>query len=463
MKEKLSTRIVANLLRPFSKVNRDEVFSVVLLTTNIFCLLTAYYVLKVVREPLILSGGEAEIKVYAALGQAFLLGFVVWGYDALGKSYGRVRLVAFVDLFFVANLIVFFVLGKMGVSIGIPFFLWVGVFNVVAIAQFWAVANDVYTAEQGDRLFAIVGGGAVVGSVAGAQIAGLLFEPLGPYALMLVGGGILLVSLLLTAVVLRAERWKPTDEAQGEDSQESKKHDPRTPLGDESSFRLMFSDRYLLLIAGLAIVLNWVNTTGEYILDRTLIEVAEKAVASEDGEAQTVSEFIGNFRAHFFTLVNVASVVIQLLLVSRIMRYAGVRVALFVLPVVALGAYSVMALLPILSLITAAKVAENSINYSLDNTARQSLFLITPQETKYKVKTAVDSLLWRGGDVLAAGLIGLGQLLALSTRQIIMFNIGLTVVWLGIVYGVGRIHKRRRRRIEAGRPAPRSGYAGARV
>lgn len=461
MNEKLSTRIVALLLSPFSKVYREEVFSVVLLTANIFCLLTAYYVLKVVREPLILASGQAEIKVYAAVGQAFLLVLIIWGYDVLSRSYGRIQLLTFVDLFFVANLVVFFVLGKAGISIGVPFYLWVGVFNVVAIAQFWAVANDIYTAEQGERLFAIVGGGAVIGAVVGAQVAGFLFEPLGPYALMLIGGGVLLFSLLLTVIVLRrghAQAQRSEDAAR-----EASPDELRVPLGDKSSFSLILSDRYLMLIAALAIVLNWVNTTGEYVLDRTLIEVAQEAVASGTAGGLTVSEIIGNFRAHFFTLVNVFGVVIQLLLVSRILRYGGVRVALFVLPVVALGAYSIMALVPILSLITAAKVAENSINYSLDNTARQSLFLITPPETKYKVKTAVDSLLWRGGDVLAAGLIGLGQLLALGTRHFIVVNIGLTVVWLGIVFALGRIHHRRRKRIEAARPVPRPGYAGARV
>lgn len=461
MTDRLSTRVIAAVLSPFSKVYRDEVFSVVLLTVNIFCLLTAYYVLKVVREPLILANGQAEIKVYAALGQAFLLVLVVWGYDVLGKTFGRVRLVAAVDLFFVANLIVFFVLGKAGVPIGVPFFLWVGVFNVVAIAQFWAVANDVYSPEQGERLFAIVGGGAVVGAVVGAQVAGFFFEPLGPYALMLLGGGILLLSLFFTVTVLRKGRTRAGGAYGG--PAEPKKEELQVPLGDKSSFRLIVSDRYLLLIAGLAVILNWVNTTGEYILDRTLIEAAQEAVASDNGGGLTVSEFIGNFRADFFTLVNVLGVVIQLLLVSRIIRYGGVRVALFVLPVVAFGAYSIMLLLPILSLITAAKVAENSINYSLDNTARQSLFLITPPETKYKVKTAVDSLLWRGGDVLAAGVIGLGQLLAFGTRHFIVFNIGLTVVWLGIVCAVGRIHKRRRERIEAARPEPRPGYADAPV
>src|SRR3954462_1602339 len=138
------------------------------MTLTVFLLLTAYYFLKTAREPLILLHGGAEGKSYAAAGQAVLLVGVVRVYAALARRVGRMTLIASVYLFFTANLVFFAALARAGVDIGVPFYLWVGIFSNTVIAQFWSFANDVYSAEQGKRLFAVLGIGSSVGAVAGA-------------------------------------------------------------------------------------------------------------------------------------------------------------------------------------------------------------------------------------------------------------------------------------------------------
>jgi AAA family ATP:ADP antiporter len=132
---------------------------------------------------------------------------------------------------------------------------------------------------------------------------------------------------------------------------------PEEPLGKTSGFSLLVRDRYLLLIAGLMFIINWVNTTGEYVLDRTLLASAADAAARA---GITTQRFVGTFKAEYFQWVNVIGVVMQLFVVSRIIKYLGVRRALFIMPVVSLAGYSVLAIVPQLSLIFAAKVAENS-------------------------------------------------------------------------------------------------------
>jgi len=155
----------ARAFRPFSRVHPDEVGIVALMTLTTFLLLTAYYLLKTVREPLILLQGGAEMKLYARAAQAVLMVGVVHLYGELARRVGRIRLLSIVFLFFISNLAVFAVLAKAEVPIGLPFFLWVGVFSYTVIAQFWGLAADIYSEDEGKRLFPIIGGGSSIGAV----------------------------------------------------------------------------------------------------------------------------------------------------------------------------------------------------------------------------------------------------------------------------------------------------------
>ena len=128
-----------------------------LLMLNVFILLTAYYLIKPVREALILGAEGAEIKSYTGAIQALLFLAIVPIYGAFANRVNRLRLINGVTAFFLTNLVGFYILGRMHVNIGIPFFIWVGLVNVMLVAQVWAFANDIYTQEQGTRLFAIAG------------------------------------------------------------------------------------------------------------------------------------------------------------------------------------------------------------------------------------------------------------------------------------------------------------------
>ena len=141
--------------------------------------------------------------------------------------------------------------------------------------------------------------------------------------------------------------------------------------------------------------------------------------------------------------MNLLGVLLQLFVVSRVIRYAGIPRSLRVLPLVALCGYGLMAFAPLLSLIFVAKVAENSLDYSLNNTVRHSLFLVTDREAKYKAKTFIDTLVQRLGDVLAAGCVWVGTSLALSSRGFALLNVGLVVVWLAVAFAIGRRYAQR--------------------
>ncbi|MCB0300105.1 MAG: hypothetical protein KDE52_08620, partial [Calditrichaeota bacterium] len=184
---------------------RGEGVTALLMTLNIFLILTAYLIAKVVREPLILTGGGAEIKSYSSALQVVILMGALRFYSWLAGKYPRKQLINYVTLFFVSNLILFYGLILIGIPSGVAFFLWVGIFSLTIIAQFWSFANDVYTPDEGNRLFVIIGFGASAGGVIGPKIAGMLIDFVDVYEMLLISAGILLTSLLITNYLFRRE------------------------------------------------------------------------------------------------------------------------------------------------------------------------------------------------------------------------------------------------------------------
>jgi AAA family ATP:ADP antiporter len=435
-------------LRLFAPVRGGEGGVVLLMALNIFVLMTAYYIIKPVREALILAEWGAEAKIYASAGQALLLLGVVPLYSRLAGLMNSRRLIASVLVFFAGCLVVFYALARMNVSLGIPFFLWVGIFNMMVVAQFWSFANDFYTPEQGKRLFALVGFGMSAGAVSGSFIAGRLIAPLGLYQLMLLSAALLMLSLALTFVVAgtrsRAAQVGAPQAAVVEDE----------PLSGRSGFALVLANRYLLLIALMMIVTNLVNTTGEYVLgsrvtaDRqaAVPEVLRDAAMSDDqylmavaARDQQVGEAIGAFYADFFSIVNITGLLAQLFLVARLVGWIGVHRALLVLPLLATGGYVLMALFPVLGMARWAKTAENATDYSLQNTVRNMLFLPTTRDEKYQAKQAIDSFFVRMGDVMAALLVLAGTTLVhLTPAKFAVVNVGLGLVWVVLAVAIGR-------------------------
>ncbi|MFH1842173.1 MAG: Npt1/Npt2 family nucleotide transporter [bacterium] len=443
---------VEKLLSVFTEVQAGEGGRVLLLALNIFLIFTAYYIIKPVREALILSGGGAELKSYASAGQAVLLLLVfVPLYGRLASRVSRRRLINSVNIFFISNLLLFYVLAQLELNLGLAFFLWVGIFNLMVPALFWSFANDVYTVAQGKRLFVLVAFGASLGAIAGSWVTGRLIEPFGVYQLLLVSSGLLGVALLLTNSVERnsvaVDGSEATDVA-GLDDVSTAEPDTQG-MGDENAFRLVIKHRYLLLIALLVLFLNWVNTTGEYILGRTVAEFASTEAARAAGDVgfdrdAFMTGYIGKFYADFFTGVNILGVLVQLFLVSRILKYLGVRVAMLILPFIAVGGYLLLIFFPILTVVRWAKTAENATDYSLQNTVRHALFLPTNREQKYKAKQAIDTFFQRAGDVFSALLVYVGvHHLQLGIKGFAVANLVLVAVWIALALAIGKEYVRR--------------------
>ena len=420
--------VVDRFLRIFSDVRPGEGATVLLLTLNLFLLMVGYYIFKVVREPLVLVGGGAEMKSYAAAAQALtLMGFVPL-YSWFSSRVNRMRLIMGVIFFFIVCIEAFYVGFHAGVPmLGFFFYVFVGIFSLATIAQFWSYTNDLYDRPTGERLFPIVAVGATAGSPLGALLTEPLFKAgIRPYTMFQITAAILLVHFALYRLIDRRQSGRRAQAAKAQE-----------PLAGPGGFSLLLRNPYLQLLAALLLVLNVVNTTGEYLVGRTVLETAASASTPEAKEA-IVGAFYGGY--NFWT--SVLALALQAFIASRLVKYLGVGGVVLALPLVALGTYGVVASGVGLAVLRWAKICENATDYSIMNTARQMLWLPTSREEKYKAKQAADTFVVRSGDMLSGVAVFLGTtFFAAGVRTFAVMNLVLIALWLTLAVRLVRYYR----------------------
>jgi AAA family ATP:ADP antiporter len=415
-------------LAVFTDVRAGEGATAVLMLVNIFMLLTCYSVIKTVREPLILLGGGAEVRSYTAAGQAvMLMGFVPL-YSWFASRVDRVKLLIGVTLFFVVNVELFALAVAARVPyVGVAFFIWVGIFNISLIAQFWSYANDIYKKEAGERLFPMIMLGMTAGAPLGSFIAGHLFgDGVAPQTILQISAVLLLATLALY-LVINARQARHSAAAE-------------EPLARGGGFGLVFRSGYLRLVALLIVLLNVVNTTGEYMVAR-LVSANANAMAAAD-PAFNQGAYVGAFFGSYQLWVNITAFLLQAFVTSRLVKRAGLRGVLLALPLIALGGYAIIGVGAGLAVVRLVKTAENATDYSIMNTARQLLWLPTTREEKYKAKQAIDTFFMRSGDVLSAAVVFLGTaVLGIGVTGFAAANVALAVIWIGVVLLLLKRHR----------------------
>jgi AAA family ATP:ADP antiporter len=423
-------------LSVFADVRAGEGVSTVLMALNVFLLLAGYSLMKPARDGLILTEGGAEVASYSAAAQAVLLMGAVPLYGWLGTKVVRIVLISIVMTFFSVTLIGFYLGGVAGLREGVAFYIWIGLINVFIVSQFWQFANDLFTEGQGRRLFPLVGVGQSLGAWVGAAAVAPLVQGLNytPYTLMFMGACVLMVALATTLIVNAREAHHAQPEAPSTANE---------TLGPQGGFELIFKDRYLLWIAVLIVLLNIVNTTGGYVLNRLIVAEAAARFGTSAAAVPDSRQFVTAFSGSITAMVNLLGLLLQLFATSRVIHLMGVRGALFVLPAIALTNYAVIVVAPLLAVVRVGKILENSVDYSIQNTLRQALFLPTTREAKYKAKAAIDTFFTRTGDVASAGAVYVGQVVGLTTAAFAGINVVLTVGWLWVASRIAREHRKR--------------------
>jgi AAA family ATP:ADP antiporter len=275
--------------------------------------------------------------------------------------------------------------------------------------------------------------GAALGAAFGIQIAALVAKSHGVPAMQLFAAALLSVCSGLFWLVERREAGSRVESEPAPTAREIEK---------DGGFRLVLGHRYLLFIALFALVYNWVNTNGEYVLSKMIKEEAARAIASGQIAPERIGDFIGERYSLFFFNVNVVGLLLQSFVVSRVVRWFDLPKPFLFLPVLALGNALVVALLPAVTLFKLGKTAENATDYSLNNPLKQMLWLVTSPDMKYKAKQVVDTFCVRVGDVCSALSVFVAvDLMKLTVQRFAWVSIALGVVWIALAIAIGRRYR----------------------
>ncbi|MGB5245986.1 MAG: hypothetical protein WBM54_11890 [Woeseia sp.] len=441
------------VLRIFADVQPREGLTCLILIGNIFLVLAAFYLIKPVREGWLavtdISGfTKLEVKAYSAFAQSIMLFAILPVYARFAAKWPRRALINRVGGAFAVALVAFW-LSQPGMLLGnspvfgILFYLFVGIFSVTLVAQFWAFTTDLYGAERGARLFPVVAIGAALGSTLGSWLGQQLVKLQSIEAFDLI-----LVSLVPLGFALILAGWADRRGTYGDPSSwtTDRWEEPAAPH-NEGPYAMILRYRYLTATAAMIIVFSWVVTSG----DNILFGIVQQQLADDFVDLSSDPVAFGNamreattvFYSDLYFWINLITLVLQAFVVSRILSAGGMQALLYVTPFISLAAYASMVFAPILGLIKVLKVAENSSTLSIHNTARQMLWLPTTKEMLYQAKPTIDTLCVRLGDGLAAMTILIGtRFFELSNTGFVIVNIGLVLIWLMLSTYLQREHKR---------------------
>ena len=443
--------LLDRFLRAFTDVHPGEGAMGLLMALDVMLILVAYYMIKPLREGWISvehlhNLTKMEIKAYSSFGQSMLLFWIVAYYDRIVSKLSRKQLIARSTMFCMANLVVFWFLQPnlfVGVipGLGVVFYLWVGIFGVFMVAQTWTFIVDLYNNERGHRLLPLIAIGGTLGAVIGSWLVQLLAKTpfLGSQSLVLLA----IIPLGITWYISNMvdAKYQRGGLGYAQDSINVVPHQGKV-------FDLVFRNKFLLSVAIITLLLNWVNSNGENLLFRVIVNFLEDGVVADgisdpETKAHLLKEGMVVFYGKFYFWVNVVALILQSLVTSRLLKYGGFTALIVLLPIFALTTSITMALIPILSVIKVMKILENATDYSINNTARHVLWLPLSLEVKFKAKTTIDSLFARFGDGMAAVTVLVGvNVFALSMQYYFFFNAFLVLLWLVGTFYVVRGHGR---------------------
>jgi AAA family ATP:ADP antiporter len=387
-----------------------------------FMLLAGYYVLRPLRDQMGIAGGVKALPwMFVATFVTLLALQPIYG--ALVKKLPRRWFIAIVYQFFVANLALFWLLLTLDVStvvVARVFFVWVSVFNLFAVAVFWSLMADLFTSEQGKRLFGFIGAGGTAGSLLGPLITIGLSVPFGPTNLLLIA---IVFLELAVFCVYRLERCA---------ARVHEGHRGAGSIGGSvfSGFVALVRSRYLLGAAA------WVSlmSFGATILYLEQANIVARAVHGAGAQTRLF--------AGIDLSVGLLTLATQVFATGRFLKRFGTGASAGVLPAVYIVGFTVLALAPSLAVVFVFQVAQRWMNFAIANPARQVLFTVVGRDEKYKAKNMIDVVVFRGSDALYAPVFDGLQALGLKIGGIAVCALPVALGWLMLSRRLGRTQER---------------------
>ena len=395
-----------------------------LLSSCLFLIISSYVIGKVARDALFLARFRAVQLPYADIASGILVGFVVAGYLRLARRVSLRNLLVGSQIFFAANCVVFWILANFYHPAWLfpVFYIWVGIFGVLAPTQVWTLANYLLTTREAKRVYGMVGGGGILGWVFAGFVSTLVARAFGTESLLLG-----MVPFLVISSALMYAAWR-TGEFTLADSKDPRVEAPGNLQKDvKGSLRLVFSSKYLRAVAAIICISSFVTTLTGWQF---------KAISKEffPNKVQ-LAIFFGDF--YFYA--GIVAFVFQILLTTRFLRRFGIRTMLFVLPVIVLLGSSGLLIWGTLAAVVLLKGSDQVLRYSLDRSTVELLYLPLAHRVKLQAKWFIDTVIWRLGDGLA-GLVVLifATYLHFGPRQLSYIALLLIVGWLAAVFVGGK-------------------------
>jgi ATP:ADP antiporter, AAA family len=388
-----------------------------------FTLLAGYYVLRPLRDQMGIAGGIKALPwLFTATFVTLLVAQPLYG--ALVARLPRARFIPIVLHFFVANLALFWLLLTLDIATVIVarvFFVWVSVFNLFAIAVFWSFMADLFTSEQGKRLFGFIGAGGTAGALLGPVITIGLSVPLGPTNLLIAA-----IVFLELAVLCVHRLERAANARQGPRPEERR-------VGGSAFAALpeLFRSPYMLGVGA------WVSLLS---FGATMVYLMQAHVVSETvhGAGEQTRIF-----ASIDLAVGLLTLATQVFATGRLLKRFGTGVAAGALPAVYIAGFSALALVPSLAVVVVVQVAQRWMNFAIANPARQVFFTVVSREEKYKAKNLIDVVIYRGSDTLYAWVFDSLQALGLKLGAIALCALPVVAGWLVLSAALGRTQERR--------------------
>jgi AAA family ATP:ADP antiporter len=393
-----------------------------------FCLLAGYYVLRPLRDEMGIAGGVKNLQwMFTATFVAMLAAVPAFG--ALVAKLPRNRFIPLVYHFFVANIAVFWVLLTVDYERAIVarvFFVWISVFNLFAVSVFWSFMADLWTSEQGKRLFGFIAAGGSAGALAGPAITVLLAKAIGPANLLIVA------AVFMELAVLCASRIFAVVQPQaGVESGPGLRRDDgraQAPIGGNwlAGFLLLLRSPYL---AGIALWVFLLSLAGTFLYFQQANIVA--AASSDPAERTRIFATID-------LTIGILTLAVQFVATGRLIERFGVGRALSFLPLVFAAGFAVLAFSPALAVVIAFQAIQRTANFAVSNPAREILFTVLGREEKYKAKNVIDIVVFRGADAVTGWLFAVLRGAGLELATISVATVPVCVAWLVLALALGR-------------------------
>ncbi|HLQ09613.1 MAG TPA: MFS transporter [Steroidobacteraceae bacterium] len=436
---------MSQLLRRLIVLQPGETPALLASFATLLCMFASYTILRPVRDALgITSGLETIPYLFWGVFAVMLLLQPLYGW--LTSRFPRSVFLPWVYGFFALNLLIFWVWFRLQADhtwIARTYFVWVSVFNLFVVAAFWSLMADVFTREQAGRLFGFIWAGASTGGLLGPLIDRKLAVPLGAINLLPLSAGLLLVSLLFMAQVIRWQRRRAASGPQAAAAIAAGAAAPRAQGGVGggvfAAFGQVVRSPYLLGIAAFVLLMTWVST---------FLYLEQQAFV-----AKVFSN--ANERTRFFAgidfYVQAASLTIQFLLFGRLFKWLGMRSLLASVPLLMTAGYALFALTPVFTVLVLVYAVRRVADYAITRPCRDSLFTVVSREEKYQAKSLIDTFAYRGGDALSGSLYkGLTAGLGAGPAAIGWLGAVISAVWTVLALALGRAFEQRGRSVRAG-------------